>query len=57
MIGDSLKTDILFGNNNNIDTLLVLSGITPSLDEVYDKNNDIYPAYYLNNLGDLDGKI
>lgn len=57
MIGDSLKTDILFGNNNNIDTLLVLSGITPSLDEVYDKNNDIYPTYYLNNLGDLDGKI
>lgn len=57
MIGDSLKTDILFGNNNNIDTLLVLSGITPSLETVYDENNNIYPTYYINTIGDLDGKI
>jgi ribonucleotide monophosphatase NagD (HAD superfamily) len=28
MIGDNLETDIMFGKNNNIDTLLVLSGVT-----------------------------
>jgi ribonucleotide monophosphatase NagD (HAD superfamily) len=28
MVGDSLQTDIKFGNNSDIDTLLVLSGNT-----------------------------
>ncbi len=28
MIGDNLKTDILFANNNRIDSLLVLTGVT-----------------------------
>ena len=28
MIGDNLSTDIMFGNSCNIDTLLVLSGVT-----------------------------
>ena len=28
MIGDNLETDIMFGKKNNIDTLLVLSGVT-----------------------------
>jgi len=28
MIGDNLKTDISFANNNNIDSLLVLTGVT-----------------------------
>jgi ribonucleotide monophosphatase NagD (HAD superfamily) len=28
MVGDNLKTDIKFGNNCNIDTLIVLSGNT-----------------------------
>jgi len=28
MIGDNLQTDIMFGKNNVIDTLLVLSGVT-----------------------------
>jgi len=32
MIGDNLKTDIKFGKNTSIDTLLVLSGITTEKD-------------------------
>lgn len=28
MVGDNLETDIKFGKNNQIDTLLVLSGCT-----------------------------
>ena len=28
MVGDNLKTDIMFGNNCQIDTLVVLSGNT-----------------------------
>ena len=37
MIGDTLKTDIMFGNNSGIDTLVVLSGNTtvPELEHVY----------------------
>lgn len=57
MVGDTLWTDILFGNTNHIDTLLVLTGQVGSLDEVYDSNNKIYPKYFLNGLGDIDGKF
>ena len=65
MIGDRLNTDILFGKNNNFQTLLVESGVH-KMDKVneiiedleksgsVDKNleNQI-PDFYLSRLGDL----
>jgi ribonucleotide monophosphatase NagD (HAD superfamily) len=65
MIGDRLNTDILFGKNNNFQTLLVETGVH-KMDKVneiiedleksgkVDKNleNQI-PDFYLNRLGDL----
>ncbi|KAF6013816.1 hypothetical protein HII13_001064 [Brettanomyces bruxellensis] len=52
MIGDRFDTDILFGLNNGLSTLLVLSGIeTPETLEALDPNQK--PTYYANKLGDL----
>ena len=42
MIGDNLKTDIQFAVNNQIDSLLVLSGNT-SEDEFW--NSELKPTY------------
>lgn len=59
MIGDRCDTDILFGKNNKIRTLLVGTGIH-SLKEVTEwaKSDDAYkqslvPDYYLSSLGKL----
>ncbi|QOU23021.1 hypothetical protein BRETT_003211 [Brettanomyces bruxellensis] len=52
MIGDRFDTDILFGLNNGLSTLLVLSGIeTPETLEALDPKQK--PTYYANKLGDL----
>jgi len=47
MIGDSLKTDIAFGINSGIDTILVLSGVT-NIDAL--ETSDIKPTYILDSL-------
>ncbi|KAJ8299299.1 hypothetical protein KUTeg_023359 [Tegillarca granosa] len=59
MIGDRCDTDIGFGNNCGMSTLLVLTGAS-SLDEVdgYTKSNDqdkksLIPQYYTSKLGDF----
>ena len=64
MIGDRLNTDILFGKNNNFQTLLVESGVH-KLDKVQEiikelengaKDPDLenqIPDYYLSALGDF----
>lgn len=51
MIGDRLITDIAFGMNSNLTTLLVLTGV--STVEDMEKSVDIKPNYYISGLGDL----
>ena len=52
MVGDRFDTDILFGLNNGLSTLLVLSGIeSPETLAALDPEQK--PTYYANKLGDL----
>ena len=52
MIGDRLNTDMKFGKEGGLDTLLVFTGIE---DEYSLSNADSlsYPTYYIDQLGDL----
>lgn len=62
MIGDRLNTDILFGKNNNFQTLLVGTGVH-KLDKVSEIIEDVkrgnteeqnqIPDFYIDKLGDL----
>lgn len=56
MIGDRLNTDIAFGQNGGMQTLLVLTGIS-QLKDVEAPGNTVHPDFYLSSLGDLKGKI
>ena len=47
MVGDNLETDILFGINAGIDTLLVFSGVTTP--EKLEKS-EVNPTYVSNLL-------
>jgi 4-nitrophenyl phosphatase/phosphoglycolate phosphatase len=46
MVGDRLDTDILFGQNNGLQTCLTLSGVTTE-EKLLSKENDIKPDYYV----------
>ncbi|KAL1405473.1 hypothetical protein Q8F55_009105 [Vanrija albida] len=53
MVGDNLLTDIAFGNNSGLRTLLVMGGVTHK-DQIYgDKPSDILPTFVVESLGDL----
>lgn len=52
MIGDRLNTDMKFGRENGLDTLLVLTGIE-SLETLSELPIEESPTYYANKLGDL----
>ncbi|PKC16971.1 HAD-like protein [Rhizophagus irregularis] len=52
MIGDRLSTDILFGINGNLGTLLVLTGVAEEKD-ILAENARIIPDYYISSLGDI----
>lgn len=64
MIGDRLNTDILFGNNNNFQTLLVETGVhkidkvKDIIDRINEGDDDVelkkqVPDFYISALGDL----
>ncbi len=52
MVGDRLDTDILFGKDGGLRTLLVLSGVTTE-ETLLSEKNTIAPDYYTACLGDL----
>lgn len=52
MIGDRLNTDMKFGRDGGLDTLLVLTGIEKE-DSVLALDKDQCPTYYAGKLGDL----
>ncbi|KAF8314500.1 2-phosphoglycolate phosphatase [Clavulina sp. PMI_390] len=52
MIGDRLDTDILFGQQGGVSTLLVLTGVT-KVSEISGEKPPIVPDFVLKSIGDL----
>ncbi|KAF9045284.1 p-nitrophenyl phosphatase [Panaeolus papilionaceus] len=53
MVGDRLNTDILFGQNGGLKTLLVLTGITSEEEVFGPKPSSIVPDFVTSTLGDF----
>jgi len=53
MVGDRLNTDILFGQQGGLSTLLVLTGIATEADISGPNASKIIPDYVIQSLGDL----
>lgn len=53
MVGDRLNTDILFGQEGGVSTLLVLTGITKLAEITGPSASNIVPEYVTGSLGDL----
>ncbi|KAF7301837.1 4-nitrophenylphosphatase [Mycena indigotica] len=53
MVGDRLNTDILFGQNGGLATLLVLTGITTEAEITGPNASSIVPDYVTASIGDL----
>ena len=52
MVGDRLDTDILFGTDNGLKSLLVLSGVTTE-DKLLSQENTITPDFYADSIVDF----
>jgi phosphoglycolate phosphatase len=52
MVGDRLDTDVMFGKNGGLTTLLVLSGVTTEK-ELLSESNKVHPDYYTDKLPEL----
>jgi 4-nitrophenyl phosphatase/phosphoglycolate phosphatase len=52
MVGDRLDTDVLFGTDNGLRSVLVLSGVT-SEEKLLSPNNPITPDYYADSINDF----
>ena len=54
MLGDNPTTDIMFANNAGIDSVLVLTGVTPNESEAKQwctRNDSLMPTYIMNSFG------
>lgn len=56
MVGDRLDTDVLFGQNNGLQSVLVLSGVT-SEEKLLGDENTINPDYYCDSIVDFFVKV
>ena len=52
MVGDRLDTDIAFGKNGGMGTLLVFTGVT-SREALEDDQKGVKPDYIIDSLGSL----
>ena len=52
MVGDRLDTDVLFGRDNGMKTILTLSGVTTEK-KLLSEENQIRPDYYVNSIKDF----
>ena len=52
MVGDRLDTDIVFGRDNGLQTVLTLSGVTTK-EQVLSTENEIIPDFYIPSIADL----
>lgn len=52
MVGDRLDTDVLFGTDNGLQSLLVLSGVTTE-EKLLSQENTITPDYYADSIVDF----
>jgi len=52
MVGDRLDTDVLFGTDNGLKTVLVLSGVT-SEEKLLSEENTITPDYYAGTINEF----
>lgn len=52
MVGDRLDTDVLFGVDNGLRSLLVLSGVTTE-EKLLSPDNTITPDYYADTINDF----
>ena len=52
MVGDRLDTDVLFGSDNGLQTVLTLSGVTDE-ETLLSDSNKIRPEYYVDSIADF----
>jgi 4-nitrophenyl phosphatase/phosphoglycolate phosphatase len=52
MVGDRLDTDVLFGRDNGLQTVLTLSGVT-SLERLNREDNLIHPDFFVDSINDF----
>jgi len=52
MVGDRLDTDVLFGQNNGLKSILVLSGVTTE-EKLLGEENEITPDFYCDSIVDF----